>query len=39
VTPLIIGLLAGLVGILLGALGVLAFQLSERQRRQRIEVG
>ncbi|NKX56304.1 two-component sensor histidine kinase [Arthrobacter sp. E918] len=38
-TPLIIGLLSGLVGIVLGALGILAFHLSERQRRERIEVG
>lgn len=38
-TPLIIGLLTGLVGIVLGAFGVLAFHLSERQRRERVEVG
>ncbi|MFD1211561.1 sensor histidine kinase [Arthrobacter sp. GCM10027362] len=36
---MIIGLLSGLVGIVLGAFGVLAFHLSERQRRERIEVG
>ncbi|WP_205762123.1 sensor histidine kinase [Arthrobacter mobilis] len=36
---MIIGLLSGLVGIVLGALGILAFHLSERQRRERIEVG
>jgi len=34
-----IGLLAGLVGLAVGAFGVLAFHLSERQRRVRIEVG
>jgi two-component system sensor histidine kinase SenX3 len=39
VTPLIIGLLSGLIGLALGAFGVLAFHLSERQRRERIEVG
>lgn len=33
-----IGLLAGLAGIVLGAFGVLAFRLSESQRRDRIEV-
>ncbi|EMY35506.1 histidine kinase [Arthrobacter crystallopoietes BAB-32] len=33
-----IALLAGLVGLLLGAFGVLAFRLSERQRRHQIEV-
>ncbi|NKX50710.1 two-component sensor histidine kinase, partial [Arthrobacter deserti] len=34
-----IGLLTGLVGIVLGAFGVLAFHLCERQRRERVEVG
>lgn len=36
--PLIFGLLAGLVGLVLGSFGVLAFGLSDRQRRRLQEV-
>ena len=36
--PLTIGLLAGLVGLALGSFGVLAFGLSDRQRRRLQEV-
>lgn len=36
--PLLIGVISGLIGLVLGVSGVLAFNLSERQRREIVEV-